>query len=123
MRGTNSARSAIAAVRLKDAEMEMTARFIVMADYEFPNTPFGSRRALKVICIGAGATGIDFVKQVTTQLKDVEIVVYEKNSDVGGTWLENRYPGCACDIPIHIYCFTWALNPEWSRWYVLDERD
>jgi len=38
-----------------------------MADYEFPDKPFGSRRALKVICIGAGATGIDFVKQVSTQ--------------------------------------------------------
>ena len=89
-----------------------------MADYTYPDKPFGSRRALKVICIGAGATGIDIVKQVTTQLTDVEIVVYDKNADVGGTWLENRYPGCACDIPIHIYCFTWALNPEWSRWCV-----
>ncbi|ETI26084.1 hypothetical protein G647_02861 [Cladophialophora carrionii CBS 160.54] len=47
----------------------------------------------------------------------VEIKVFEKNSDVGGTWFENRYPACACDVPSHIYQFSFAPNPYWSKFY------
>ncbi|KAL4805227.1 hypothetical protein BDV18DRAFT_153027 [Aspergillus unguis] len=41
----------------------------------------------------------------------------EKNDDIGGTWYENRYPGCACDIPSHNYQYTWEPNPDWSQFY------
>jgi cation diffusion facilitator CzcD-associated flavoprotein CzcO len=47
----------------------------------------------------------------------VDLVIYEKNHDVGGTWLENRYPGVACDIPAHIYTFPFEPNPDWSSFY------
>ncbi len=40
-----------------------------------------------------------------------------KNASVGGTWYENRYPGCACDIPAHTYTFPFEPNPEWSEFY------
>jgi hypothetical protein len=40
----------------------------------------------------------------------VEHVIYEKNEDIGGTWLENRYPGAACDVPSHAYTFNFALK-------------
>ena len=40
----------------------------------------------------------------------VENVIYEKNEDIGGTWLENRYPGAACDVPSHAYTFNFALK-------------
>lgn len=43
--------------------------------------------------------------------------MYEKNTDIGGTWLENRYPGCACDIPSHAYTYNFALNPDWPRFF------
>ena len=49
--------------------------------------------------------------------KRVDLQIYEKNADVGGTWLENRYPGCTCDIPSHSYQFTWHRNPNWSHYY------
>jgi cation diffusion facilitator CzcD-associated flavoprotein CzcO len=48
----------------------------------------------------------------------VDIRIFEKNSDLGGTWFENRYPGCACDVPSHVYQFSFALNPDWSKLYV-----
>ncbi|EXJ86753.1 hypothetical protein A1O3_03707 [Capronia epimyces CBS 606.96] len=46
-----------------------------------------------------------------------EHVIYEKNPEVGGTWYENQYPGVACDVPAHIYTFTWGPNPNWSHFY------
>ncbi|KAI4591610.1 hypothetical protein KJ359_012765 [Pestalotiopsis sp. 9143b] len=74
-------------------------------------------RRLRIIHVGAGAAGLCFMYKVKTQLTDYEIVTYEKNSDIGGTWLENRYPGCACDIPAHIYTFSFEPNPRWSTYY------
>jgi cation diffusion facilitator CzcD-associated flavoprotein CzcO len=47
----------------------------------------------------------------------MDLTIYEKNADVGGTWLENRYPGVACDIPAHIYTFPFEQNPSWSSFY------
>jgi cation diffusion facilitator CzcD-associated flavoprotein CzcO len=44
-------------------------------------------------------------------------VVLEKAQDIGGTWRDNTYPGCACDIPSHLYSFSFALNPSWSRMF------
>lgn len=37
---------------------------------------------------------------------------------MGGTWFENRYPGIACDVPAHIYTFSWEPNPNWTEYYV-----
>lgn len=45
----------------------------------------------------------------------------EKSDDIGGTWHENRYPGCACDIPSHLNCFSFDLNPDWNRMYAGQE--
>jgi len=44
-------------------------------------------------------------------------VILERSKAVGGTWRDNTYPGCACDIPSHLYSFSFAQNPEWSRSY------
>ncbi|ETI26517.1 hypothetical protein G647_03294 [Cladophialophora carrionii CBS 160.54] len=85
--------------------------------YRIIEEPFGARRKLRVIHIGAGASGICFSKFARDRLENVEFQVYEKNDDIGGTWLENRYPGCACDIPSVCYQFTWDRNPEWSHYY------
>jgi hypothetical protein len=82
------------------------------------NEPF-SDKPFKIIFMGAGAAGIDFLHFAPAALKDlnIEIAVYEKNSDVGGTWYENRYPGCACDVPSISYSFPWKMNPSWTRFY------
>ena len=55
-------------------------------------------RPLKVICIGAGISGILSAIRIQERLKDFELVVYDKNEELGGTWYENKYPGCACGM-------------------------
>lgn len=60
--------------------------------YRIDETPSGTYRPLKIIVMGAGASGISFAKFSREELQNTEIVIYEKNNDVGGTWLENRYP-------------------------------
>lgn len=40
-----------------------------------------------------------------------------RNSGIGGTWFENRYPGCACDVPAHAYTYSFEPNPNWSSFY------
>ncbi|KAH8647740.1 hypothetical protein BX600DRAFT_389320 [Xylariales sp. PMI_506] len=47
----------------------------------------------------------------------VDVVLYEKSPELGGTWYENKYPGCACDVPSHVYQYIFAPNPEWSKFY------
>ena len=46
-----------------------------------------------------------------------DFTVLERGDDVGGTWHYNTYPGCACDVPSHLYSFSFAPNPEWSETY------
>lgn len=84
--------------------------------YEILEQPYGFPAPRRIICIGAGATGICLAKFADGQ-PNLSIEVYDKNDDVAGTWTENRYPGCGCDIPSHIYQFMWSLNPSWSSYY------
>jgi cation diffusion facilitator CzcD-associated flavoprotein CzcO len=48
-----------------------------------------------------------------------DFVVWERDAEVGGTWWANSYPGCQCDIPSHLYSFSFAPNPDWTRTYPL----
>ncbi|EUC47349.1 hypothetical protein COCMIDRAFT_90164 [Bipolaris oryzae ATCC 44560] len=72
---------------------------------------------VRIIHIGAGATGLCAAYKMRNALKDYELVCYEKNNQVGGTWFENTYPGCACDVPAHVYTYTFRPNPKWSSYY------
>ncbi|KAF5635014.1 flavin-containing protein [Fusarium tjaetaba] len=81
-----------------------------------PGTAF-LKRKLKIVMLGAGLSGIQFAHDVDIRMENVELDVYEKNPELGGTWYENRYPGCACDVPAHTYQFSWAPNPRWSKFY------
>ncbi|KIW98143.1 uncharacterized protein Z519_01727 [Cladophialophora bantiana CBS 173.52] len=86
-------------------------------NYQIRESPMGTKRKLKVIFMGMGCSGINFAHQIGKEMENVELVIYEKNSDIGGTWLENRYPGCACDIPSVCYQYSWHLKPDWERYY------
>ncbi|KAM0424357.1 hypothetical protein ACHAPT_010504 [Fusarium lateritium] len=84
------------------------------------DAPAYTPRKLRVICIGAGFSSLMMAYHWKHHLKMgdfVDLTIYEKNSDVGGTWLENRYPGVACDVPAHIYTFPFEPNPDWSAFY------
>lgn len=58
--------------------------------YVVDEHPFGEPRPLRVITLGAGASGLNVARQVGQHLKSVDLQIYEKNADVGGTWLENK---------------------------------
>ena len=68
----------------------------------------------RVAIIGTGFGGIGAAIKLQEDGID-DIVLLERGSDVGGTWRDNRYPGCACDVPSHLYSFSFALNPDWSH--------
>src|SRR5689334_23791110 len=55
------------------------------------------------------------IKLLQARMKS--FLVIEKADEIGGTWWFNQYPGCACDIPSHLYSFSFYRNPEWTRMY------
>jgi cation diffusion facilitator CzcD-associated flavoprotein CzcO len=83
--------------------------------YTILEEPLITPRPIRIITIGAGISGLNMIRTLRKTLTNYTHVVYEKNSDVGGTWHENRYPGCECDHPSHNYQFTWRKNPHWSQ--------
>ncbi|KAL5403501.1 hypothetical protein PMIN03_008896 [Paraphaeosphaeria minitans] len=101
-----------------------------MADFLVPSTaspetdaqhrqrgPIHAQRHVRVVCIGAGASGLLMAYKLQRHFSNYSLSVYEKNAEVSGTWFENRYPGCACDVPAHNY--TWSFEPklDWSAVY------
>ncbi|EXJ79459.1 hypothetical protein A1O3_08961 [Capronia epimyces CBS 606.96] len=79
------------------------------------------RRPLRVVVVGAGISGILASIRLPQRIPNLSLQIYEKNSDVGGTWVENRYPGCACDIPAHTYQATFEPNHEWTQFYATSQ--
>ncbi|KAK7686490.1 hypothetical protein QCA50_010087 [Cerrena zonata] len=74
-------------------------------------------RPLKVVIIGAGFSGITAGIRFRQYIPNIQMTIYEKNEDVGGTWWSNRYPGLACDIPSHCYQLTFEAKTDWSAFY------
>lgn len=71
---------------------------------------------MRFAIIGAGMAGIlSAIKLREAGLTD--FAVYEKADRVGGTWRENTYPGIACDVPSHLYSYSFAPNPDWTHRY------
>jgi cation diffusion facilitator CzcD-associated flavoprotein CzcO len=66
-----------------------------------------------VIVIGTGFAGLGMAIRLL-QYGMTDFVVLERAADVGGTWRDNRYPGCACDVPSQLYSFSFELNPSWT---------
>ncbi len=69
----------------------------------------------EVVIIGSGFAGIGMGIALRRARRD--FVLLEKADEIGGTWRDNRYPGCACDVPSHLYSFSFEPNPYWSRAY------
>lgn len=70
----------------------------------------------RVVIIGAGMAGI----LTAIKLREAgyeDFTIYEKTDRVGGTWRENTYPGIACDVPAHLYTYSFEPNPDWSSTY------
>src|SRR3954451_16748619 len=68
----------------------------------------------RVAIVGSGFAGLGMAIRLKQERED-DFVVFERAGDVGGTWRDNTYPGCQCDVPSHLYSFSFAPNPNWSR--------
>jgi len=71
---------------------------------------------VEVAIVGSGFSGLGMAIRLK-QRGMQDFVVLERAEDVGGTWHHNTYPGCACDVPSHLYSFSFAPNPRWSQTY------
>ena len=82
-----------------------------------PNTwpPSGGADGPAVAVIGAGMSGILAAHRLTQA--GIDCVVLDKNDDVGGTWLENTYPGCRVDVFNHVYCYSGEQRPDWPEYH------
>jgi len=81
-----------------------------------PATHTGDTAHVRIAIVGSGFAGLG----LAIRLKEAGIedfVILERAEDIGGTWQANTYPGCQCDIPSHLYSFSFAMNPSWSRTY------
>ena len=78
--------------------------------------PSGSQEPVDVVVVGAGFSGVGMAIRLAAIGMD-DFVVLDRGDDVGGTWRDNTYPGAACDVPSHLYSFSFAPNPGWSRAY------
>jgi cation diffusion facilitator CzcD-associated flavoprotein CzcO len=70
----------------------------------------------EIAIIGTGFAGLCMAIRLLQQ-GERRFVLLERAASVGGTWRDNHYPGAACDIPSHLYSFSFAPNPDWSRRY------
>ncbi len=69
---------------------------------------------LRVLVVGAGFAGLGLAIRLRQAGID-DYLILEKAADVGGCWRENRYPGAACDVPSHLYSFSFEPKADWSR--------
>ncbi|WP_245819530.1 flavin-containing monooxygenase [Rhodococcoides yunnanense] len=71
--------------------------------------------SVRVLVVGAGFAGIGAVSRILDDDPNADVVVIERADDVGGTWRDNTYPGCACDVPTSLYSFSFAPSPDWTH--------
>lgn len=118
------------------------AKKLAIYEYDDENPNNLSRRAvdnlrpIKVIVLGTGMSGIIAGIFFPRQIENLELTIYDKNADLGGTWYESRlvllegffkeramlsfdsrYPGIACDVPAHAYQYTFESNTQWSSFW------
>ncbi|MEY4763855.1 MAG: hypothetical protein RI907_528 [Pseudomonadota bacterium] len=79
------------------------------------SAPVGVERH-RVIVVGTGFSGLCMGVKLREQGEE-DFVLLERAQEVGGTWRDNHYPGCACDVESHLYSFSFEPNPNWSRMY------
>ncbi|MDQ2749416.1 MAG: NAD(P)/FAD-dependent oxidoreductase [Actinomycetota bacterium] len=79
-----------------------------------PGTAQEPRRHVGVLIIGSGFGGLGAAIRLAQDGRD-DFLVVERGTEVGGTWRDNTYPGAACDVPSHLYSYSFEPNPTWSR--------
>ena len=86
---------------------------MTLAEPTLENTAAKPPIHTRALIIGTGFSGLGMA--IALQRQNVEFLILEKADDVGGTWRDNSYPGCACDIPSHLYSFSFEPKPDWKH--------
>ncbi|KAJ4295458.1 hypothetical protein N0V90_007470 [Kalmusia sp. IMI 367209] len=84
---------------------------------ELEEHPVDEVRRLRVVVVGAGISGIIAGVFLPVKVPNIDLVIYERNDDIGGTWHTNIYPGVRCDVPAHAYQATFEASDQWSTAY------
>jgi len=92
--------------------------FQILKVYIMPKkVTYSNGKTPNVCIIGAGFSGLCAAIKLKEELGLKTFTLFESLKDVGGTWFSNTYPGCACDIPSHLYSFSFEPNAEWTKNY------
>jgi hypothetical protein len=85
----------------------------------WPEVPVGNHEhdSAAVVIIGGGIAGMNMAIDLLTNRKVKSFIIIEKGGGFGGTWRDNKFPGCCCDVWSHLYCYSFEQNPDWSRAY------
>ncbi|KAJ8117989.1 hypothetical protein OPT61_g927 [Boeremia exigua] len=112
-----------AAVGRDDSEPLALCQILQVEGYNVVHTNITTNMSFdtEVLIIGAGMSGLGLAVQIIRKYGVHNFELIEKSNDVGGTWLQNTYPGCGCDVASHFYSYSFALNPDWSRKYSMRE--
>lgn len=76
----------------------------------------GSGTDFHTLIVGTGFAGLGMAIKLKEEGQS-DFAILERAADVGGTWRDNNYPGCACDVQSHLYSFSFEQNPDWSRMF------
>ncbi|MCW3041567.1 MAG: 4-hydroxyacetophenone monooxygenase [Solirubrobacterales bacterium] len=101
-----------------DEYVEMACEEIGLTDRDAtwsPRRTVGRREEVEVLIVGAGFSGLCMA--IKLERARIPYRILEKNPELGGTWLENAYPGCAVDSPSHLYQFSFEQQADWPRYY------
>lgn len=97
-----------------EARRDVGRRRIAAGGFTYLRTIVMNSRKLRIAVIGGGASGIMAAIKLR-EIGQTDIQVFERAAEIGGTWRDNRYPGIACDVPSHLYRYSFAPNPDWTR--------
>ncbi|TVY59578.1 FAD-binding monooxygenase ktnD, partial [Lachnellula suecica] len=88
-----------------------------LANFELEDHPIDAPSKIRVAIIGAGLSGITAGILLPVKVPGIDLTIFDKNADVGGTWFENTYPGVRCDIPANVYQATFEPKTQWIEEY------
>ncbi|KAH8686387.1 hypothetical protein BGZ61DRAFT_589577 [Ilyonectria robusta] len=100
-----------------DAGLKGSVLKTVLPGLELEDHPVDEHAPIRVVVVGAGISGLIAGILLPAKVPGLDLVIYERNDDIGGVWHSNVYPGVRCDVPAHAYQATFAPSDSWTEAY------